>query len=117
MCGKKKLMGLLAVTVLLLAVPVMAGSKGAVSVSLDQSAYLNGKLLSKGAYHISWESHSPEVDVTFWNQGQRFQAHGKIIERDAPNFYTGVVLQKDSEGREVLKEIRVQGKRFSIVLD
>jgi hypothetical protein len=117
MSKNKSMMILLAMIGLLIAIPVMGSSKGSITISLDQSAYVDGNLIKPGKCEITWKSQSPEADVTIRNHGKRIDAHGKMVERDSASPYDEIVIQKDADGRDVIKEIKMQGKKSVLVID
>ena len=117
MSSMKRLMVLLPLLSLLCAIPAMASSKGALNVTLEGPALVAGEMLDPGQYRVSWRSHSPEVDIAFVMNGKHVEAHGRLVNRDSASDYDALVVQKDAEGRDVVKEIRMQGKKSVIVIE
>ncbi len=117
MSGKKNLLIVLPLLGLLCAIPAIASSKGTMTCQLDGPALLAGETLAPGQYEVSWRSHSPEVDITFVRNGKQFEAHGRLVERDSAPPYDSVLLDKDASGHDVVKEIRMHGKKTAIVIE
>ena len=117
MSSKKRLMFVLSLLSLLCAIPATASSKGSLTVRLDGPALVAGEMLNPGEYRISWKSHSPEVDLAFVLNGMRVEAHGKLVDRDHVSAYDAILVEKDAAGRDVVKEIRMQGRKTVIVVE
>lgn len=117
MSNKKRLMVLFSVLSLSLAISMAATLKGSISVSLDRPVYVDGNPVKAGRCEIAFKSHSPEVDISFWSNGKHIEAKGKAIEEDDTAAYDQLVLAKDAEGRDVVKEIRLRGRKTAIVIE
>jgi hypothetical protein len=117
MSNKAMMAMLLPILGLLIAIPVMAASKGSITISVAEPMYVSGHIVKPGACQISWQTQSPEADVTIRSNGDRIQVRGRVIERDSAASTDQVVVQKDAEGREVLKEVRLRGKRTVLLID
>ncbi len=117
MSRKSSLIILAPILGLLIALPLMGASKGSVSLELDRDAYVDGKLVKPGVCELSWKSHSPDVDVTIWNHGNRIQVHATLVERDSAATNDSLVLRKDAAGRYVIREARLQGKKTVLVFE
>jgi hypothetical protein len=117
MRNKAKSMFVTSFLVFALAVPV-ARAKDAVNFKLLTSIDVGGKVIGPGNCQITWVSHSPETDVSFFVRGKVVaEAHGKMVERDTKSEGDTLVTVKDSNGNEILKEIRFAGKKNVLVLD
>ncbi len=93
-------------------------AKGTVDFTLERPLEVGGKVVAPGSYKVSWVSHSPETDVSFTRRGKVVaEARGKMVERDAKSEADSLVTVKDSNGKDVLKEIRFAGKKTAIVIE
>ncbi len=106
-----------ALGVLLVSVASAAG-KGSLQVTLNRPMVVAGTPLGPGSCMIAWTSHSPETDLKFAMHGKVVaEAHGKMVERPEKAVQDTLVTVRDDSGREVLKEIRFEGKKSVLVLD
>jgi hypothetical protein len=117
MLSKKLLLVSVALTILLTAAMIMAGSSGSAKFKVPRAMLIAGTEINSGLYEVKWESQSPEVTVIFAAKGEvAAKAAGKIVERDRRFDSNSLVISKDASGREEIKELRFNGKKFSIVL-
>ncbi len=79
---------------------------------------VSGTSVGPGSCLITWKTHSPETDLTFALHGKTvIEAHGKMVERPEKASQDTLVTARDSNGNDVLKEIRFGGKKWVLVLD
>jgi len=106
-------------SLLLFAISVPAAwAKNVISIKLPHSIDVGGKTIGPGNCEITWVSRSPETDVSFSLRGKVVaQAHGKMVARETKAEGNSLVTVKDSNGVDVLKEIRLAGKKTVLKLD
>jgi hypothetical protein len=99
-----------------LAIGVFAFAKDARSLHLNFDALLNGKELRQGDYRVQWESHSPQVTVSFL-QGKNTvaTAEGRWVDRDMTSPSNTVVYDTNPNGSRTILEIRLAGLKQAIV--
>ncbi len=103
---------------LLMAVPLAASQKGALDLSLRNPIYVGGNQINAGALRINWQSHSPEATVTFATNGKQvLRTSARFVDLETPATYSSIVTEKDAQGRDVLKEVRIAGKKSALVFD
>ena len=77
-----------------------------------------GNEIKPGDCELQWKSNSPETEVTFINNKKVVaKVQGKIVNVDTTFQYDSLVTTPDASGREVIKEVRLQGKKFKIVFE
>jgi hypothetical protein len=115
----KLTLALLPALVVLMALPAMAYKKSSLTVTLDKAALVDGKQLPAGDYRVTWESGSAETPVTFTNErnDETIKITGKIVDRPAKSQYTALVTGKEANGKNVVKEIRLSGKKEVLVFN
>ncbi len=108
-----------AALVVLIAVPLMAASSGSLNLSLKSPIYVAGNQIGAGPLRINWEDVSADDPaVTFASNGRVvIKTHAKIVDLDTPSTYSSIITTKDAEGREVLKEVRLGGKKTALVFE
>lgn len=100
--------------VLVIAVPAFA--KNARSIHLGSDAFLNGNQLKEGDYKVQWESHSPEVSVTFSQKKSIVAAaQGRWVDRGVTYSSNTVVYDTNPDGSRTILEIRLAGLKQAIV--
>jgi len=101
---------------LVLAVAAPAFAKNARMVSLGHDAVLNGTHLTEGVYKVEWESHSPELTVTFLQQKNIVAtAEGRLVKRDVTYPADAIVYNTNPDGSLTIREIRLGGSKKAIV--
>ena len=107
------------VPVLVLALTATAfAASGSGTVKLFSPAQLAGKSLAAGEYKVKWDSHSPEVEVTFL-QGKKAvaTAHAKLVDRGEASLWNAVVTRANPDGSKTLVEIQFAGKKSVLVFE
>lgn len=110
---------LLPALVVLMALPAMASKKSSVTVTLDRAALVNGKQLPAGDYRVTFQPGGAETAVTFTNEknDEMIKTTGKIVDRPAKSAYNALVTDKEANGKNVVKEIRLSGKKEVVVFE
>ncbi len=112
MSNTRKVTLIVFAAVLVLAASGAASTKGSLTISLPQSAMVGGTQIEPCDLHVSWVSDSPLAQVTFSRNGKLIkEVQARFVERDSKAEANMLVLGKDDSGREVLKEIRLRGKK------
>ena len=113
MVNRRNLRGLISgmAAILLVSATAMANT-----ISLPYAGTLGGKQVAAGHYKITWEHHSPTATVTLAD-GKRIVAtvEGKIEERSNKFARNVVVYTTQSDGSQVISEIRLAGTNTAIV--
>jgi hypothetical protein len=115
----KLTMFLLPALVFLMAVPAMASKKSSVTVTLDRPALVNGKQLPAGDYKVTFQSGNGQTPVTFTNEknDEMIKTTGQIVDRTDKSAYNALVTDKEANGKNVVKEIRLEGKKEVLVFE
>jgi hypothetical protein len=102
------------VAVFVASTPLIA--KQSRTVRLPYTALLNGKVLAKGEYKVTWEQHSPEATVTV-KQGKDVvtTAQAKWVDRDADYPTNEVLYTIDPDGSRTIAEIRFAKLKGALV--
>ena len=108
--------------ILMLALAILVGANGAtyaqgsINLNISLPSSLNGTNIAPGEYRVRWDSHSPEITVTF-NKGRKViaTADGKLVDRDTKYDHDGVVYRVNADGTHSIQEIRLAGKKQAIV--
>ena len=97
---------------LILVVCAAAATKGHLTINLSHPALVSGTQIDPGDLSITWVSNSPEVTVSFSRNGKVIkEAQGRFVERESKAYANMLIFEEGQGGREVLKEIRFQGKK------
>lgn len=115
----KLTMALLPALVFLLAVPAMASKMSSVTVTLDRAALVNGKQLPAGDCKVRFGRGTGKTPVTFTNEknDEMIKTTGTIVDRSDKSQYNAMVTDKESNGKNVVKEIRLEGKKEVLVFE
>ena len=115
----KLTMVLLPALVFLLAVPAMASKKSSITVTLDRPALVNGKQLPAGDYRVTFQKVTGETPVTFTNEknDEMVKTTGTVVDRKDKSAYDALVTDKEANGKNVVKEIRFEGKKEVLVFE
>ena len=77
---------------------------------------LNGAEVPPGLYELSWESHNSAVLVTLWKDGRFFvSAQGTWAKHRVKYPNDAALVQLNSDGSRLLVEIRLAGRKETIV--
>jgi len=118
MFDKRNCMILIVLLTLLIAMPMAALAKGNVKFPLTGTLVVAGNEINPGDCELRWKSDNPETEVTFINNKKIVATvQGKIVNVDTAYRDDSLVTIPDSSGRAVLKEVRIQGKKFKIVFE
>jgi len=107
-----------AITGLALALTICAPAfaKDTRKVHLTYGASLNGKQLKEGIYKVEWESHSPQVTVTFFDgKNAVVTAEGHWADRHSNSPTNAFVFDTGSDGARTLIEFQPAGSQQAIV--
>jgi len=101
---------------LVLTICAPAFAKDTRKVHLTYDASLNGKHLKEGTYKVQWESHSPQVTVTFYEgKNAVATAEGHWAERNFTPPTNAFVFDTGSDGARTLIEFQPAGSKQAIV--
>jgi hypothetical protein len=96
----------------------IASESGKTHVTLDNPTVVKGTLLQPGDYLLKWTPGSPECQATFYSRGKPvLEVRAKLIERDTRASDTTITTIPGPDGKPVIKEIRVGGKKTALVMD
>jgi len=106
-------------TPVILLAALMAGTafaKDHATITLGQTASINGTTLPQGNYKVAWVSHSPQATVTF-SQGKEkvATAEGKWVDRSTKYDSDQVLYSNDGAGPKKVIEIRFAGMSQALV--
>jgi hypothetical protein len=95
----------------------VADVKSPVRMPLLQAATVGGTELPAGSYAISWTKDGSDVKVTF-TRGKKVvaEAAGKLVAREKPSSFGGIVTRRDGSGKDVVAEILFESSKEVIVL-
>jgi hypothetical protein len=95
---------------------VPAFGKNMRNLNLGHSVSLAGTQLAAGEYLVTWESHSPELTVTF-QMGRNIvaTAPAKMVERGVKYAVDSVVYNINADGSRTIAEVRIGGTKQAIV--
>jgi hypothetical protein len=121
MAGKKVLMAFF-MLVLLTACSTIALAADSTSIStkiiVRSATLVAGTEIQPGEYKVQFEPNSPEATVTFTSEGKtKVTVKGKLVESNKKFEQTMSLTGKDSSDRDIIKEIRISGKKYSIVFE
>jgi hypothetical protein len=113
MVNRRNLRGLISGVAAMLFVSATAMAN---TISLPYAGTLGGKQVAAGHYKITWEHHSPTATVTLAD-GRKLvaTAEGKVEERSTKFARNMVVYTTQSDGSQVITEIRLGGTNTAIV--
>jgi hypothetical protein len=116
---EKLTMILLPALVFLLALPAMASDRSSVTVTLDRAALVNGKQIPAGDYRVTFQRETGETPVTFTNEknDEMIKTTGTIVDRKDKSEYNALLTEKEANGKNVVKEIRLRGKKEVLVFE
>lgn len=121
MAGKKVLMTffmlvlLTACSTIALAVDSISGTT---TIIVRNATFVAGTEIQPGEYKVQWEANKPEATVTFTTDGKsKVTVKGKLVESDKKFTQTMSLTTKDSADRDIIKELRFSGKKYSIVFE
>ena len=98
------------------AVSSAAKPKDSKDVLLHYDATVAGSHLASGDYDITWQTHSPEATVSFFQKGKVVvTAEGTVVDRGTKYQANQVVYDADSTGARQIQEIRFRGSSEVIV--
>jgi hypothetical protein len=118
MLSKRNCMILWAVCVLLISIPITVLAKGAVKFPVASALLVDGKEIQPGNCELKWSSDSSQTEVTFINNKQVVATvQGKIVNVDRAFLNDALVTEPNASGQVILKEVRLQGKKFKIVFE
>jgi hypothetical protein len=85
---------------------------------LDRDVTVNGALVPMGTYTLTVESKGSSARATLWKEG-RFvaTAHGAWVRHGVKYVEDAVLLRVNADGTRSLTEIRLAGKKETIVID
>jgi hypothetical protein len=114
-----KVLGVTIVAMLFcVAVGAAAKPKDSGTMVLHSDVILNGSHLASGTYDVRWTNHSPEVAVSFLQDGKVVAtATGKIVDRGRKCESNEVMYNSDANGAHVIAEIRFRGSSEVIVFN
>ena len=93
--------------------------KGTGKFVVDQILFAAGTEIKAGEYNVKWESHGSEVTVEFTPIGkaQGVKVPGKIVEANEKFDSNSIVIAKDPDGRDVIKELKFSGIKIIFECD
>ncbi len=109
-----KLTKSLSVTVLAIACFVAASAASTArdvkSVLLNFNVTVSGAQLASGKYNVKWQTHSPEVTVSFM-RGNKVVATvaGKLVDRGTKFTADSILYDETANGGRTIREIRFKG--------
>lgn len=119
MMGKKSVL-LLLVAVLAFSVSALAGSSdsGKATISISEDSSVNGTALPAGQYRVQWETDGSQATLKFINRDNDVVAttSAKVTERQQKSPETAVLRIVEGSGEQVVKEIRLGGKKTAFVI-
>jgi hypothetical protein len=85
--------------------------KGSGRFVMDKILFAAGTKIKAGEYNVKWESHGPDAIVEFTPVGkaQGVKVPGKIVEVNEEFGSNDMVIAKDPDGRDVIKELKFSG--------
>jgi hypothetical protein len=93
-------------------------TSGSTTIIVRSATFVAGTEIQPGEYKVRWEANNPEATVTFTTDGKsKITVKGKLVESNKKFEQTTSLTAKDSTDREIIKEIRVSGKKYSIVFE
>jgi ferredoxin len=93
--------------------------KGSGKIVVDQIIFAAGTKIKAGEYDVKWESHGPDVTVEFTPIGkaQGVKVPGRIVEVNEKFDSDSMVIAKDPDGRNVMKELKFSGIKILFECD
>ncbi len=117
MKGIRSIVSLLALA-LAISPAVSAFAKNARTLNVGLNVVLNGTKIQPGRYTIRWESHSPALTVSVVRGKQTLAtAPATMVDRGKPYATDAIVTTANSDGTQVLEEIRFAGSSQVIVFN
>ncbi len=114
-CKKTKI--ILMLFAIFIAATVIAAESGSLNYVLLFDFSFEGIQLQKGLYKIEWEVDGQDAKMTFKPAGKAdgVTLNGKV--EQAPNKYVAdnIIYKKDSEGRRIISQFEIGGKKIRIV--
>jgi hypothetical protein len=108
----------LALAIVAMTNTVSFAETGSHTVQLANPVTLNGALLAAGRYKVNWESHSPEVTVTFLkDKNVVATAEGRLEERELKYNRDAVIYRVNPDGTMKIIEMRFKNKNRVIVFN
>ncbi len=119
MHNKRGAVILSSILILMFALPLLAGAnKGRLSLEFDKPFQVGGKQLAAGVYVIEWKAVNNDADITFMIKGKvAADTKCKVVERDAKAESDSAIVNGGTGGPDVVKEIRLSGKKTVLVFD
>jgi hypothetical protein len=91
-------------------------ANGSATFGWASAMLVAGTELQPGEYKVNWESTSPKATVTFTCDGKpTITVKGKIVGSDKKFENNSTSIGADPSGRKIIKELRIKGKKYSIV--
>ncbi len=101
--------------VLVLAAGALAFADNTRNLNLPHDMTLVGTPLEAGEYTISWTNDSSKATVTVSkNKDVLATVKGKLVERDTKYDRNAIVFDKQADGTNTIREIRLKGSRQAI---
>jgi len=102
----------------MITLPTIAMAGGKIWLNFLNDVTVAGTEIKAGTYDVKWESNDQEATVSFYSKGKVVAVvKGKIQQVDKKHEYDTFLSVKDNSGRNVVKEIKLAGKKFSIIFE
>jgi hypothetical protein len=116
---RKNLLSLVMVSLLLAYGSIMAlAAEGEAKFVVTKALFVAGNQIQPGAYSVKWETNNSEATIIFQNGGKvAVEAKAKCVEIEQKNDRNSMMVGKDAEGRDILKQIQFAGKNIRITFE